>query len=209
MWTGITLLYLACTVLGFIFALIGAIFGEISSHGGLESAGSEVGHEVDGGGGIDAGHEMEIGSHTVGMEMGDHGGMPEASVFNTITIATFVAFFGLSGLLATLVFGLSTLPSLMFALPTAMLVATVEFLLYVKVFIRSQASSEATMFETLGCEADVITTIPADRVGEISYIIKGCRYTAPAASADNTDIPRGTRVRVVNLRGNVYVVRPV
>jgi membrane-bound ClpP family serine protease len=89
------------------------------------------------------------------------------------------------------------------------LLGAAQFLLYVNVFIKAQGSSEATMSEILGCEAEVITTIPEGRVGEIAYVIKGSRYNAPASSADGEEILRGTRVYVVNLKANTFVVRPM
>lgn len=215
MWSGIVLFYLACTILGFLFAIVSVIFGELSGHGGIGGLGGDVGghelsigHDIAPSGGVDVGHELGAGGHA-GVEHFDSGHTPGASFFNGLTITTLIAFFGLSGLFSTFVLGLGTLPSLAFALPVSLIIAVAQFALYVKVFIRAQGSSEATLFETLGSEADVITAIPGTRVGEIAYVIKGCRYTAPAVSADNDDIPRGTRVRVVNLRGTTYVVRPI
>ena len=209
MWSGLALFYFACLLFGFLFALIGAVFGEFG-HGGVEG-----GHEVDVGGGgheVDfghaAGHEAGVGGHVIGVEGGGHA-MPGTSVFNTITISTFTGFFGIGGLIAVWGFGQSALGSLAIALPAAALMAALEFLLYVKVFVKAQASSEATLAEILGCEAEVTAGIPSDRVGQIVYVIKGSRYTAHAGSADGEDIPRGARVRVVNIRGNTLMVRPL
>ena len=192
MFSGISLFYFACSVLGFVFALMGAIFGELA-------AGGDVDADL-GGDGFDFDHDIDVG-------VGDVGEMPGAAIFNTITVSTFVGFFGLSGLFAIWVLNMSPLPSLALSLPTAVLIAAAQFILYLKIFVHAQGSSEATMAETLGCEAEVITPIPAARLGEIAYVIKGSRYTAPAASADKEDIPRGTRVQVVNIRGATFVVR--
>ena len=192
MFSGMSLFYFACSVLGFLFALMGAMFGELA-------AGGDVDADV-GGDGFDFDHDIDVG-------VGDVGEMPGAAIFNTITVSTFVGFFGLSGLFAIWVLNMSPLPSLALSLPTAVLIAAAQFILYLKIFVHAQGSSEATMAETLGCEAEVITPIPADRVGEIAYVIKGTRYTAPAASADKEDIPKGARVQVVNIRGTTFVVR--
>ncbi len=213
--TGIAILYLICLGVGFLFALVGAIFGELG-HGGVEAGGHEI--SVEHGGlevgdqDIDFGHELDIshevaGDHPVGMTEAGHG--PDASFLNSITISVFTAFFGLSGLFAVYVMGLTALPSLAFAVPVALVVAVAQFALYVRLFVHAQASSEATLAEVLGCEAEVITCIPGDRVGEIAYVIKGSRYTSPAVSADGEDLPRGTRVRVVNIKAAMLVVRPV
>lgn len=195
-FSGIAIFYLICLGTGFLFALLGAIFGELAGHG------FEFGHDVDAGGGPElGGHEFDVASPD-GMDM------PGASFFNMITLSTFVAFFGLSGLMGLWVLRLSPLQSLVMALPIALAVAAAQFALYVKLFIKAQASSEATMSEILGCEAEVITTIPAVGMGEIAYVIKGTRYTGAAASSDEVEITRGTRVHVVNIRSNTLVVRP-
>ena len=194
MFSGIAIFYFACSALGFLFALLGAIFGELG--------GGDVDADVGGG-------DFDLSPEGIDVGGADTGGMPDASILNTITVSTFVGFFGLSGLLAVWVLGMDPIPSLALSIPTAVLIAAAQFTLYLKIFVRAQGSSEATMSETLGCEAEVITPIPADRVGEIAYVIKGSRYTAPAASADKEDIPKGTTVHVVNIRGTTFVVRPL
>lgn len=210
--TGISIFYFVCTAFGFLFALVTVVFGELGTHFG--DHGVEVGHgsvEVDHpGADVGVGHDADVGGgHEAGgvdiSSEAQH--MPQASYLNTLTILVFITFFGLAGLLATWVLHMPPLMSLAFALPVGLIAAAGEFVLYVNVFIKAQGSSEATMQETLGCEAEVITTIPAEHMGEIAYIIKGTRYNAPAKSADNEELPRGTKVRIVNTQGGVLVVR--
>jgi membrane protein implicated in regulation of membrane protease activity len=213
-WSAIAIFYFACFAFGFIFALLGAIFGELSGAFHVDVGGHhiEFGHGVEHGGfshGIEAGHDVGAGSHEIagGVEAGH--AMPGANILNTITIATFLSFFGLTGLLSVWVFRMPAPLSLVFALPMSMLVAAAQFFLWVKVFVKAQASSEATLSDILGCEAEVAAGIPAERVGQINYAIRGSRFTAPAVSSDGTEIPRGARVVIVNVRGNTLVVRPV
>lgn len=210
-WSIIAIFYFACLSFGFLFALLGAVFGEIFGHAETDIGGHEVGvghaevdaagHEVDLGHGGAEGHDVHVGTHV--------SDMPGANFFNMITIATFCGFLGIIGL--ALVWGLhvGALPSLAISVPAALVIAALQFVLYVRIFIEAQGSSEATLSETLGCEADVITTIPASSVGEIAYVIKGTRYSAPASSADGADIARGTRVQVVNMKGSTFIVRPL
>jgi membrane protein implicated in regulation of membrane protease activity len=210
-WSAIAIFYFGCFAFGFIFALIGAIFGELGGHLNAGVGGHEIdigGHEIDiGGHEIDiGGHEVDIGGHDIGAAGHD---MTGANVFNTITMATFLAFFGLAGLVSVWVLRIPALVSLVVSLPLAILMAAGQFLLWVNLFVKAQASSEATLSEILGCEAEVFASIPGDRVGQINYTIRGSRFTAPAVSSDGTDIPRGTRVVIVNIRGNTLVVRPV
>lgn len=207
-WSGIALFYFGCFSFGFLFALIAVVLGEVLGHADIGGGHDvEIGHDVDMGGDVgEVGHDFDAG-HDVGA--GGDSDMGGASVLNSLTICTFLGFFGLAGLLAVWVLGMGPVASLAFALPVGILMAAAEFLIYVKVFIQAQASSEATLFETLGCQAEVITGIPAGRVGEIAYVIKGSRYSAPATGADGEEIPRGTCVQVVNVRGSTYVVRPM
>lgn len=206
-WSGIALFYFACLVFGFLSAFFGIIFGEISGHGfGHGGIDHGIGH-----GGF--GHSADIhGIHTAGHEFagGDSGSnMPGASVMNSITIATFVGFLGISGLVSVWWLKLGAFASVLFSLPASIVIAAIEFYLYVKLFVYAQASSEATMDDVLGCEAVVISSIPGDRVGEISYVVKGSRFTAPAASEDGEEISRGTKVRVINIRGATLIVKPI
>lgn len=208
-FSGIAIFYLCCLGIGFILALIGAIFGEIAGHG-VDFGHGDIavgGHEIGVGHAPEVSHAGEFTGHEVGIGP-DGGDMPGASFFNTITIATLIAFFGLTGLLATWLLRLPVLFSIAFSLPVSILIAVGQFLLYVKLFIKAQASSEATLSDILGCEAEVATSIPAGGVGEIAYVIKGSRYTAPASSSDGQPITRGTRVHVVNIRTNTLIVRP-
>ncbi len=217
-WTPIALLYLGCLVFGFVLALLTAILGELFGHaeiGGhdadLGGDGFSVGHDISVDHEVGFGHDTDIG---VGHEADIAGHMhssaaAEASVFNMLTIMTFIASFGASGLFAVWVLRWPSVLSLAFATPMGVFFAAVQFWLYVNIFIKAQASSEATMSEILGCEAEVITAIPEEHVGEIAYVIKGTRYNAPAASADGEAISRGTKVYVVNIKANTFVVRPM
>ncbi|MGB9619633.1 MAG: NfeD family protein [Armatimonadota bacterium] len=221
-WSVIAIFYFACFALGFIFALLGALFGELGGHfhaglGGQDvdigGQGVELGHDVEGAGfdqGLEAGHDLGGSGHEILHGAAEaHHAVAGANPLNTITIATFMSFFGLAGLLSVWVLHMPALLSLTFSVPMALIIAAGQFMLWVKVFVKAQASSEATLAEILGCEAEVSASIPGDRVGQINYTIRGSRFTAPAVSSDGSDIARGTRVVIVNVRGNTVVVRPV
>lgn len=204
--------YAVCMGIGFLFALLGAVFGEIFGHGVIDGHGVEFEHGVEAGGhGIETetGHSEVLGQHDVmGQAPGAHD-MPGASVFNTITLSTFIAFFGGGGLIGTLVFGLGPLGSLATALPTGLVLAGGQFLLFVKVFIGAQASSEPARAELVGCEATVIASISKGRIGQVSYAVSGSRFTAPALCGDEQEIPLGTKVKIYGVRGATVVVKPI
>jgi len=201
-WTGIAIFYLGCLLFGFLFALLGAIGGSFGSHGGIGEHGVEPGH------GGEIGHESG-GAHAGVENAFDVYGpdnMPGASIFNTITVSTFAGFLGIAGLISVWGFRMSPLTSLAFSLPTAAVIAVGQFLLYVKLLVKAQASSEATDFDLIGHEAEVITSIPEGGFGEIAYVIRGTRYTAPAKSEDGTAIDHGHQVVVITVEKTHVVV---
>ena len=67
--------------------------------------------------------------------------------------------------------------------------------------------SEVHLQELHGIEAEVITSIPADSVGEIAFVAQGGRVTYTAKSADSTAIPRGTTVMIEKVVGGVAIVQ--
>ncbi|MFQ3549605.1 MAG: NfeD family protein [Armatimonadota bacterium] len=190
MFAGIALFYVFCTGVGFIFALLGAVFGELHSFGE---------------GGVDSINVEHSDADIVRLSDSE---MPDASIFNTITISTFIGFFGISGLIGVWVFGLGPVGSLIFAFPTALIIAIGQFVLYVKYFVKAQSSSEATLADIIGKTAEVITTIPEGKIGEIAYIVKDTRYTAPAKASDDLSINSGTQVVVLEFKNNIAIVQP-
>ncbi len=214
-WTALALFYFACGVVGFVVAIAGALAGEFGGHISIGDHGVEIGHGGDIGhaelGHAEVGHAESdshdiFGGHDVGIGPGHD--MPTATVMNAVTMATFLGFFGIAGLMAVWGFHLGFIRSLAFALPTAILLAAVEFFVYTRYFLAAQSSSEATKEETQGHEAEVITTIPEGKVGEIAYVIKGTRYSAPAVSEKGDAIEGGRKVIIVGTRDNYTVVIP-
>ena len=182
---------------------MGAVFGGFAGHGGLGGHGVEIAHGTH----IGGGHAAE--AHVTGADSGTASHMPGASVFNAMTVSTFVAFFGGGGLIAMKLLGLGPLWSVAAALPIALIIAAGQFLLFVHVFVQAQASSEAMRADLVGCEAGVITSISAGRTGQICYVLNGSRFTAPALSVDGRSIKRGARVRIAEVRGATTVVEPM
>jgi membrane-bound ClpP family serine protease len=83
----------------------------------------------------------------------------------------------------------------------------VMFLLYARVLMALQGSSEVQIGELVGQIGEVIAPIPEDQVGQIALVARGTRVRSPARSADGQAIPRGTMVEIVEEAGNVVIVR--
>lgn len=124
-----------------------------------------------------------------------------------ISIAAFVTSFGGIGIIATQGFGADSGTSLVWAIGGSIAVAAVSHFIFFYVFIAPQASSALKTSDIVGQNAEVTAPIPANSVGEVSYVSMGERHTATARSADNKEIPRGALVSIEALAGTVVVVR--
>jgi membrane protein implicated in regulation of membrane protease activity len=186
-------IYLICLLVGLIYAVMATLLG------GLHLGGD--GHDFHAGGG----HEGPGGGHE-----GDGVGGSELhfSPMSPIVIATFVTAFGAMGLIALFALKIGALLSAGFALAVALAIAAAVFAAFTKIFAVTQSSSEAHQSELVGTQGEVITPIGKDGLGEVAYVQRGSRYSAPARSMDGRPVARGALVRIVRLVGNTLVVDP-
>jgi membrane protein implicated in regulation of membrane protease activity len=63
--------------------------------------------------------------------------------------------------------------------------------------------------QLLGQEANVISPIPSDGVGEIAYVQGGSRYSAPARTENGVAIPAGRPVKITRIVGTQFYVEPI
>jgi membrane protein implicated in regulation of membrane protease activity len=129
------------------------------------------------------------------------------SPLSPITIATFITTFGGVGLIVNNLTTFSPVLGLLVSTVSGFALAGVMFLLYARVLMAVQGSSEVQIGELVGQTGEVITTIPGDQVGQIALVARGTRVRSPARSADGQAIPRGTMVEIVEEAGNVVIVR--
>jgi membrane protein implicated in regulation of membrane protease activity len=78
-----------------------------------------------------------------------------------------------------------------------------------KVFRNSQSSSEGKVGNLVGATAAIISPIPANGVGEISYVQSGSRYTAPARDEQGGTIATGQTVKITRIVGTQFYVEAV
>ncbi|MGA2221051.1 MAG: NfeD family protein [Verrucomicrobiia bacterium] len=191
--------YAICFWVGLIFALVsGALSGVFhgihadSAHFGGPEGHLDVGHDAGHAGGAGGG-----GGHTI----------PDFPAFSPVTIATFVTIFGGTGMIFTRI--PSTSPPY-FSLPLAVGCAFGGsygvFLLFSKIFETMQGSSEVVQSELIGQPATVITTIPANGMGEIAYVAGAGRQNAQARSIDGEKINAGTEVVIKKVVGGSFYV---
>jgi hypothetical protein len=179
-------IYLFCLVVGLVFTLFSAVAGHFM--GGHES-------HVSGSGG-----HAEAGA--------DGSDMPGISIFSPTVIAAFVTAFGGFGMV------LSEIPatnkafvSAPLSIVGATLAAGTLYKLLSSLFRHTQGSSESHIAKLAGTDANVVTPIPENGVGEIAYVVGGTRYTAPARMEDGTSVAGGKLVKITRVVGTQFYVK--
>ncbi|MEE8389499.1 MAG: NfeD family protein [Anaerolineae bacterium] len=129
------------------------------------------------------------------------------SPLSPITIATFITTFGGVGLIVNSLADLSSALGLLISTASGLALAGAMYLVYARVLMAVQASSEVEVGDLVGLTAEVIAPIPEGNVGEVVLVARGTRARSTARSADRPAIPRGTMVEIVKEVGNVVIVR--
>ncbi len=130
-------------------------------------------------------------------------------LFNPLSMATFMTFFGLAGVIVSV--GLK-LPEIV-SVPVACLAGYVAVQMVVHViaflFENMGSSSEARVEDLIGRMAEVTVPIAAGKIGEITYIIKSKRYASPAKALDVTlELSKRAKVIISELQDHLMIVEP-
>ena len=180
------IMYAICLVVGLVFTIFSAIVGHL--FGGHES--------------LDAGGHAEAG-------MG-HAGEPGISFFSPTVLSSFVTAFGAFGLILSKIEATSTV---WISAPVSALggltVAGLTFWFFNTMFTKTQSSSEGRVASLIGETAAIVTPIPDNGVGEISYIQSGSRFTAPARAEIGGTIAAGKTVKITRIVGNQFYVKSI
>ena len=185
---------------------------------GLLAGGLGGGHEVDAGGGAGLEHEVsldhgiqvehEVSAEAAGHDVGE--AAVHVSVFNSLTIAAFLAALGGLGLIGLKFMALNTWLSFGFAFVGALLLAAILFLAVVRPLYRSENSSSPSIEAVLRAPARVRESIPIAGTGEIEYVAGGSRSVMPARAEDEEKgILKGTEVAILRVRKGVAYVVPL
>jgi len=193
-------LYLASLAVGFLLALITVLAGDI--FGGESDV--SLDHDVDIG--LDADHDVGLGGDIDHAELG--AGVT-VSPLSLPVIASFLTFFGGTGLVADQGMGLPPLVSVPVASVVGLGVAAIAFVGLAKLFIATQGTAHGRAAEMVGLEAEVITPIPADGIGEIAFNFKGSHRTQGARSENGEDIAKHAMVKISRVVGGTCYVRPL
>jgi membrane protein implicated in regulation of membrane protease activity len=168
--------------------------------GGHELAAGHAGHGDAGGGGEDAQSQVETVVHGPA-----HAAGVDYNPFNLLSIMCFLAAFGGSGLIASALH-VPLLLSFPLALAGGFFVAWLLYLLLTRVLLVMQTGSAPGEEDMLGLDAEVLTPIEEGHFGEIAYVLRGARYTAPAKLLRGGTAGRSDAVRIVKMdHGTAYV----
>lgn len=178
------IIYVICLVLGLAFTILSAFFGHFFG-GGHDS--------------IDASGHAEAGL--------SHDGEPGISFFSPTVLASFVTTFGAVGLILTKIDAThSVWISAPISLISGFAVALVVLWLFNLMFSKTQGSSESRVASLIGQTAAIVTPIPDNGVGEISYVQAGSRYTAAARNEKRGVIAAGRTVKITRIVGTQFFV---
>jgi membrane protein implicated in regulation of membrane protease activity len=181
-------IYTVCLVFGLMFTLFSAIAGHLFGGHGEPHIGMDG--QADGGVGND--------------------GVPGISFLSPTVLASFITAFGALGLIFCRIDAMSSVwinaPLAFFG---AVAVALLVLWLFNAMFKRTEGSSESRVAQLIGQTAAIITPIPENGVGEISYTQAGSRYTAPARTEKGGGIAGGKTVRITRIVGAQFYVEQI
>ena len=182
------IIYGICLVAGLIFTMVSVVAGHF--FGGHDA------HVAGSGGHVEAG--------------ADSSDMPGISIFSPTVMASFVTAFGGFGLIFSQFPKTSnTVISAPLSLVGGLVVAGALLVFLRSVFRHTQSSSESHVANLVGAEANVITPIPENGVGEIAYVVGGTRYSAPARAENNVAVANGRTVKITRIAGTQFYVTSV
>jgi len=121
-------------------------------------------------------------------------------------VSVFVTAFGGFGAIGVWS-GMNTLTSSLLGVAGGVALALVVSL-FGKFLLSQQASSSVSSKQLVGRSAQVVTTIPAGGVGQVSCRIGEERLEKLARSADGTELKHGALVRIDDIAGDSIIVSP-
>lgn len=164
---------------------------------------TDVDFDADAGGHADFGGGH--GDVSAGHDPGHAGLFPTFNPFSPLSIAGFLTAFGGAGLIASNS-ELAVWLSILVAAGGGLLMSLLLWLVIGKFFYGMQGSSEAHQADMIGLEAEVLTPMDQDEMGEIAYVLDGVRFTAPARLTKEGHTERREKVRIRRMKDNVVYV---
>ena len=199
--------YIACFAFGILYSLGSLLLGSDGFDGdGIDNGGFDISDGIDSGNldiQLDGAVQGDLDVHT---DITTDADVDTPSPFSPIVIASAITTFGAVGLIGKLAFRMSDVTSVVVSLGFAGVIGAAIFFGIVKFMYSSQSNSMYSQNDIIGFDAEVITPVPANGLGEIAYVINGSRYNLTAKSANGEKIERGETVKIRDVSGNVAIV---
>jgi len=194
----LTLVYLALALLGCGYIIIASFLGHLTDSGDsgahVTEAGGQGVYGVDG-----SGHSSLSADSSAAVAF-------HFPFFSPLALATLFGALGGYGLIAKAGFRVSDATSLALAIPAGLVTAYLVTYLSWRVALSSRGSSQIRAADLAGATGEVTTPIPAGGVGEVSTIVGGQRFTAPAREVAGRAVPRGAFVTIQQQGGATLLV---
>jgi membrane protein implicated in regulation of membrane protease activity len=147
------------------------------------------------------GHDHTEVSHGV-----DHG-HDSPGFFSPRVISIFCLAFGAGGAAASIL-GWSVLWATYVAFAAGLLLGLTAYSL-LNLLYKQQANSLVTNAKLVGCLGQVVTRIPPNGCGEVTFIAAGQSMTQLASSAHHVELSVGKRVKILTVSGSALLVEAI
>lgn len=223
-------IYLVCCAVGTIYLLAGAFLGHLGDGGSAHGVHVDIAHSHGGFGhaahGAHASHTGHAGhSHA---DLADLNPAPSKvaiipnmfrgrinparfflSLFSPMTIAVFLAFFGISGIFALKIFPWLSFWSMVPAAIFGLLVTGQVMRALGWMVSQMNVTSQADASDLIGQRADVTVPIQGGDVGEVVFVVGLSRYNKSARALNpDTSFNQGSKVIISDVEDNVVLVEP-
>jgi membrane protein implicated in regulation of membrane protease activity len=203
--------YLFCFVVGLFFAIASGFLGGVLHLGDGADAGGldhdlSIGHDMDTGTDVSADHDVSVSHDASADSAADSVGM-HLSPVSAPVLSTFLVGFGFAGMVGEMGLHLPWFLSAPSAMVFSFCIAILAFVAVGRFMEKSQGTSHVRFSDMIGVEAEVITPIPAEGVGEIAYTTPTGRTSSSARSETGALIPKHSMVTITKVVGNVAMVR--
>jgi hypothetical protein len=183
--------YLACFALGFLFSLLSFLLGGFHWH---------LPHFL-GGGHFHAGPDVHVHG-SAGVR-----GRAEAPLFNPISLAAFLAWFGGVGYLLTRFSAVWFVVGLGIALLSGVTGAGIIYLFLSRVLLAEDENLDPADYSMVGVLGHLSMPIREGGTGELIYSQAGTRQTCGARTEDGSGVAKGTEVVVTRYEKGIAYVR--
>lgn len=201
----LVLAYIGLAVLGSGYVLGSMLLGHLSDFGASDASAHAGGGEHT----ADASYGVEHGGHGTASAGDGVAAAFHFPFFSPLALATLSAAVGGLGLVARFGLKLADGPSLLVAVPGALVVTYIVTYAAWRMVQGSRGTSAISTQSFAGVPAEILTPIPEGGVGEAAASVAGQRFSGPAREVDGRAVARGTRVTVVRLSGATLIVKIV